>query len=63
MRKYLIYRILFTERALKDLENIDKETQIRFAQKLKEYAKLSKQKRAGKKSLPLRIFSKMMLST
>lgn len=33
-----MYRIIFTNRALKDLEKIDKETQIRIAEKLKEYA-------------------------
>ncbi|RLF47515.1 MAG: type II toxin-antitoxin system RelE/ParE family toxin [Thermoplasmata archaeon] len=34
-----MYRIVFTNRALKDLEKIDKETQIRIAKKLKEYVK------------------------
>jgi len=34
-----MYSILFTQRALKDLENIDKETQKRIAIKLKEYIK------------------------
>lgn len=33
-----MYKILLTQRALKDLENIDKETQQRIALKLKEYA-------------------------
>ncbi len=33
-----MYRIVFTNRALKDLEKINKETQIRIAKKLKEYA-------------------------
>jgi len=32
-----MYRIVFTNRALRDLEKIDKETQIRIAKKLKEY--------------------------
>ena len=35
-----MYRIVFTNRALKDLEKIDKETQIRIAKKLKEYVKI-----------------------
>jgi len=34
-----MYKIVFTQRALKDLENVDKETQNRIAMKLKEYAK------------------------
>ncbi|MDM7913388.1 MAG: type II toxin-antitoxin system RelE/ParE family toxin [Methanotrichaceae archaeon] len=34
-----MHRIVFTRRALKDLENIDEEMQIRIATKLKEYAK------------------------
>lgn len=34
-----MYRIVFTQRALKDLKNIDKEMQKRIAAKLKEYAK------------------------
>ncbi|MCD6573794.1 MAG: type II toxin-antitoxin system RelE/ParE family toxin [Thermoplasmata archaeon] len=33
-----MYRIVFTNKALKDLEEIDEETQIRIAKKLKEYA-------------------------
>ncbi|MDI9617366.1 MAG: type II toxin-antitoxin system RelE/ParE family toxin [Methanothrix sp.] len=33
-----MYRIVLTQRALKDLENIDKEMQSRIAAKLKEYA-------------------------
>ena len=33
-----MYEIILTQRALKDLENIDKETQQRIALKLKEYA-------------------------
>jgi len=33
-----MYRIVLTRKALKDLENIDKETQNRIATKLKEYA-------------------------
>ena len=33
-----MYKIVFTRRALKDLENIDKEVQNRIAMKLKEYA-------------------------
>lgn len=32
-----MYRIVLTQRALKDLENIDKEMQSRIAAKLKEY--------------------------
>ncbi len=34
-----MYRIVFTRRALKDLEKIDEGMQIRIATKLKEYAK------------------------
>jgi len=34
-----MYRVVFTQRALKDLENISKEVQNRIAAKLKEYAK------------------------
>lgn len=34
-----MYKVLFTQKALKDLENIDKETQNRIATKLKEYSK------------------------
>jgi len=34
-----MYKVIFTQRALKDLENIDKETQNRIATKLKEYSK------------------------
>jgi len=34
-----MYKVVFTQRALKDLENIDKEMQNRIATKLKEYAK------------------------
>jgi len=34
-----MYRVVFTQRALKDLENLDREIQIRIASKLKEYAK------------------------
>ena len=34
-----MYKVLFTQRALKDLEGIDKETQKRIATKLKEYSK------------------------
>jgi mRNA interferase RelE/StbE len=30
-----MYKVVFTQRALKDLENIDKETQKRIAAKLK----------------------------
>lgn len=33
------YKILFTYRALKDLEKIDTETKIRIGEKLKEYSK------------------------
>ena len=33
-----MYRIVLTRRALKDLEKIDKRTQNRIAEKLKEYA-------------------------
>lgn len=34
-----MYRVVFTQRALKDWDNIDKATQDRIATKLKEYAK------------------------
>ena len=34
-----MFKVVFTQRALKDLENIDKEMQNRIAIKLKEYAK------------------------
>ncbi len=34
-----MYKVVFTKRALKDLENIDRETQNRIAIKLKEHAK------------------------
>ncbi len=34
-----MYRVVFTQRALKDWENLDREIQIRIATKLKEYAK------------------------
>lgn len=34
-----MYKVVFTQRALKDIENIDKETQNRIATKLKEYSK------------------------
>ena len=34
-----MYKVIFTQRALKDWENIDKETQNRIATKLKEYAR------------------------
>lgn len=34
-----MYKVVFTQRALKDLENIDKEMQNRIATKLKEYSK------------------------
>lgn len=34
-----MYKVVFTQKALKDLENIDKETQNRIATKLKEYSK------------------------
>ncbi len=34
-----MYRVVFTQRALKDWENPDREIQIRIASKLKEYAK------------------------
>jgi len=33
-----MYRVVFTQRAIKDLEKIDKETQNRIAKKLKQYA-------------------------
>ena len=34
-----MYKVIFTQRALKDLENIDKKEQRRIAGKLKLYAK------------------------
>ena len=34
-----MFKVLFTQRALRDWENLDKETQNRIAAKLKEYAK------------------------
>jgi mRNA interferase RelE/StbE len=34
-----MYKVAFTQRALKDWENVDKDMQIRIAKKLKEYAK------------------------
>ena len=34
-----MYKVVFTQRALKDLENIDRGVQNRIATKLKEYAK------------------------
>ncbi len=34
-----MYRVIFTQRALKDWKNLDKETQDRIAMKLKEFAK------------------------
>lgn len=34
-----MYKIIFTHRALKDWENLDKDVQVRIAKKLKEYAK------------------------
>jgi len=34
-----MYRVIFTQRALKDWKNIDKETQERITTKPKEYAK------------------------
>ncbi len=34
-----MYKVVFTQRALKDLENIDRVMQNRIATKLKEYAK------------------------
>ena len=34
-----MYKVAFTQRALKDWENVDKDMQVRIAQKLKEYAK------------------------
>jgi mRNA interferase RelE/StbE len=34
-----MYRVILTQRALKDWENLDKETKDRIAAKLKEYAK------------------------
>lgn len=34
-----MYKIAFTQRALKDWEKVDKDMQIRIAKKLKEYAK------------------------
>ena len=33
-----MYKVAFTQRALKDWENVDKNMQIRIAKKLKEYA-------------------------
>ncbi len=33
-----MYRVVFTQRALKDWENPDREIQIRIAPKLKKYA-------------------------
>jgi len=35
----MTYKVIFTQRALKDLENIDKELQKKIARKLKEYSK------------------------
>ena len=34
-----MYKVVFTQKALKDLENIDRGVQNRIATKLKEYAK------------------------
>ena len=34
-----MYRVIFTQRALKDWKNLDKEIQDRIAMKLKEFAK------------------------
>lgn len=34
-----MYKIVFTNRAIKDLEKIEKATKLRIAKKLKEYAK------------------------
>jgi len=34
-----MYKVLFTLRALKDLENIDNKEQLRIAEKLKIYAR------------------------
>lgn len=34
-----MYRVIFTQRALKDWKNLDKETQDRIVMKLKEFAK------------------------
>ena len=34
-----MYKVIFTQRALKDWKNIDKEIQDRIATRLKEYAK------------------------
>jgi mRNA interferase RelE/StbE len=34
-----MYKVVFTQKALKDLENIDTAIQNRIAMKLKEYAK------------------------
>lgn len=34
-----MYKVLFTQRALKDLENIDNKEQLRIAEKLKIYAR------------------------
>ena len=33
-----MYKVAFTQKALKDWENVDKNMQIRIAEKLKEYA-------------------------
>ena len=35
-----VYKIIFTRRALKDLNDIDRDTQQRLATKLKEYAQV-----------------------
>ena len=34
-----MYKVAFTQRALKDWENVDKDMQVRIVKKLKEYAK------------------------
>jgi len=34
-----MYKVAFTQRALKDWESVDKDMQVRIAKKLKEYAK------------------------
>lgn len=34
----MVHRIIFTRRALKDLENLDKSEKSRIAEKLREYA-------------------------
>lgn len=34
-----MYKVAFTQRALKDWENVDENMQVRIAKKLKEYAK------------------------